>query len=155
MTKRISSLYEVNADLYLKDEKSALRASIAMLQAVPYGPLSDEVTTSTIRYLQLAFTEDALTLHLARQPTLASPTSHGRLRNLNQTRRFQSLSTPSSSTRSTSQPSSNTSTSLAWQPASSPTSTQLLRPISVLTLFPSPTRAANTRCSEHSFPLSP
>jgi hypothetical protein len=62
--------YEVNADLNLKDEKSALRASIAMLQVVPYGPLSDEVTTSTIRYLQLAFTEDALTLHLARQPTL-------------------------------------------------------------------------------------
>jgi hypothetical protein len=43
--------YEVNADLNLKDEKSALRASIAMLQAVPYSPLSDEVTTSTIRYL--------------------------------------------------------------------------------------------------------
>jgi len=62
--------YEVDADLNLNDEKSALRASIAMLQAVPYGPLSDEVTTSTIRYLQLAFTDDAITLHLARQPTL-------------------------------------------------------------------------------------
>jgi hypothetical protein len=62
--------YEVDADLNLKDEKSALHASIAMLQAVPYGPLSDEVTTSTIRYLQLAFTDDAITLHLARQPTL-------------------------------------------------------------------------------------
>jgi hypothetical protein len=62
--------YEVQADLNLNDEKSALHASIAMLQAVPYGPLSDEVTTSTIRYLQLAFTDDAITLHLARQPTL-------------------------------------------------------------------------------------
>ena len=62
--------YEVDADLNLNDEKSALRASIAMLQAVPYGPLSDEVTTSTIRYLQLDFTDDAITLHLARQPTL-------------------------------------------------------------------------------------
>jgi hypothetical protein len=62
--------YEVDADLNLKDEKSALRASIAMLQAVPYGPLSDEVTTSTIRYLQLAFTDDALALHVARQPIL-------------------------------------------------------------------------------------
>ena len=62
--------YEIEADLNLKDEKSALRASIAMLQAVPYGPLSDEVTTSTLRYLQIAFADDAVTLHLARQPIL-------------------------------------------------------------------------------------
>src|ERR1700733_13252611 len=47
--------YEVDADLNLNDEKSALRASIAMLQAVPYGPLSDEVTTTPIPYLKLPF----------------------------------------------------------------------------------------------------
>jgi hypothetical protein len=62
--------YEVEADLNRNDEKSALGACLAMLQSVPYGPLSDEVTTSTLRYLQLAFTSDALTLHSARQPFL-------------------------------------------------------------------------------------
>jgi hypothetical protein len=62
--------YEVEADLNLNDEKSALGACLAMLQSVPYGPLPDEVTTSTLRYLQLAFTSDALTLHSARQPFL-------------------------------------------------------------------------------------
>jgi hypothetical protein len=62
--------YEVEADLNLNDERSALGASLAMLQSVPYGPLIDEVTTRTLRYLQLAFTSDALTLHSARQPFL-------------------------------------------------------------------------------------
>jgi len=62
--------YQIDANLNLNDEKSALGACLAMLQSVPYGPLPDEITSSTLRYLQLAFTTDALTLHAARQPFL-------------------------------------------------------------------------------------
>ncbi|WP_213807505.1 hypothetical protein [Granulicella sp. dw_53] len=62
--------FQISANLNLNDEKSALGASIAMLQAIPYGPLCDEVTTTVIRYLQIAFTSDALTLHSIRQPIL-------------------------------------------------------------------------------------
>ncbi|MCU1323636.1 MAG: hypothetical protein JWM43_3285 [Acidobacteriaceae bacterium] len=63
-------VYQVEADLNLRDEKAALEACLAMLKSVPYGPIADEVTTSALRYLQLAFTQDALELHSARQPFL-------------------------------------------------------------------------------------
>ncbi len=62
--------YKVQAELNLKDQKSALSTCLAMLQAIPYGSIADEVTTTTLRYLQLAYTADALTLHSARQPYL-------------------------------------------------------------------------------------
>jgi hypothetical protein len=41
-----------------------------MMKSVPYGPLSDEVTTTTIRYLQFAYLGDALDVSAQRQPYL-------------------------------------------------------------------------------------
>ena len=61
---------EVQADLNLGDEKAALGACIAMLHVVPYGPLTDAITTATVRYMQFAFTLDAATLLSERQPFL-------------------------------------------------------------------------------------
>ena len=62
--------FEVQADLNLDHEKAALGASVAMLHAVPYDALTDEVTTAAFRYLQFAYTADALSLLTDRQPIL-------------------------------------------------------------------------------------
>jgi hypothetical protein len=62
--------FEVQADLNLDHEKAALGASIAMLHSVPYDALTDDVTTATYRYLQFAYTPDALSLLINRQPFL-------------------------------------------------------------------------------------
>lgn len=62
--------FEVQADLNMKKEHDALGASIAMLKTVPYSELVDEVTTGAIRYLQFAYTVDALELLITRQRVL-------------------------------------------------------------------------------------
>jgi hypothetical protein len=59
--------YEIEADLNLDHEKDAVGAAIAMLRSVPYGPLTDEVTSSATRYLQFAYTRDALSVMSVRQ----------------------------------------------------------------------------------------
>ena len=61
---------EVQADLNLGNEQEALATCIAMLHAVPYSELTDEVTTATVRYMEFAFTFDAATLMAERQPFL-------------------------------------------------------------------------------------
>ena len=62
--------YQIQAELNLKDEQAALSSALDMLQAVPYGQLTDEVITSSINYLQIAFPYDALVLQNIRQPIL-------------------------------------------------------------------------------------
>jgi hypothetical protein len=62
--------FEVIADLNLQQWKIAGSACTAMLRSVPYGSLTDEVTTTTIRYLQFAFLAEALDLSFQRQPYL-------------------------------------------------------------------------------------
>jgi len=62
--------YEIQADLNMKREKEAVATAIEMLRAVPYGPLTDEVMATTVRYLQFAYTRDALSVMAVRQPIL-------------------------------------------------------------------------------------
>ena len=62
--------YQIQANLNLKDEKAALGHSLDMLRAIPYTPLTDEVITASINYLQIAFPYDALVLQNIRQPIL-------------------------------------------------------------------------------------
>lgn len=62
--------FEIQADFRLGNEKPGLQDSIAMLNAVPYGPVTDDITTAAVRYLQFAYTGDAITLMVERQPYL-------------------------------------------------------------------------------------
>lgn len=64
--------FEIQAELNLGNEKAAVGACFAMLKSVPYGPLPDDVTTATVRYLQFAYLPDALDLLSQRQPYLLS-----------------------------------------------------------------------------------
>jgi len=61
---------QVDAELHLKDETSALAGALAMLKAVPYDALVAEVVDEAIAYMQFVHTRDALTLGAARQPLL-------------------------------------------------------------------------------------
>lgn len=60
--------YEVQADLNMGDEKAGEGACIAMLRSVPYTSLTDDVTSTTIRFLQFAYLPDALDLAFQREP---------------------------------------------------------------------------------------
>jgi hypothetical protein len=62
--------FEVKSDLNMQQWKAASSTSFAMLRAIPYGPVTDSVTTTTIRYLQFAYLADALDLLAQRQPYL-------------------------------------------------------------------------------------
>jgi len=62
--------YLIEADLKLGDEKAAFAACRAMLRAVPYDAFTDAVTEATVRYLELAYTLDAITILGERQPYL-------------------------------------------------------------------------------------
>jgi hypothetical protein len=64
--------YEVQASLRLKDPEQALHASQAMLQTVPYDDLTSDAINSTVHYLQLIHTDEALALLAQRQPILLS-----------------------------------------------------------------------------------
>ena len=62
--------YEVQADLNMGDEKAGEATCIAMLRSVPYTSLTDDVTSTTIRFLQFAYLPDALDLAFQREPYL-------------------------------------------------------------------------------------
>lgn len=62
--------FEIQAELNLNNEKAAVGACFAMLRSVPYGPIVDDVTTGTFRYLHFAYLPDALDLLFQRQPFL-------------------------------------------------------------------------------------
>jgi hypothetical protein len=74
--------FEVIADLNMKQWKVANSTCFAMLRSVPYGPLTDGVTTTTFHYLKFAFLADALDLLFQRQPYIldllrsSQPASH-------------------------------------------------------------------------------
>jgi hypothetical protein len=69
---RLNQAYEaqIDAQLHLKDEHSALTGAQAMLGAVPYDALVAETIDEAIGYMQLVHTTDAITLDAARQPLL-------------------------------------------------------------------------------------
>ncbi len=67
---------QIDAQLRLKDEKSALAGAQAMLGAVPYDTLVAEVVDEAIEYMQFLYTADALTLDAARQPLLLDEIRH-------------------------------------------------------------------------------
>jgi hypothetical protein len=62
--------FEVKSDLNMQQWKAASSTCFAMLRSIPYGPVTDSVTTTTIRYLQFAYLADALDLLSQRQPYL-------------------------------------------------------------------------------------
>ncbi len=62
--------YLIEADLQLGEEKRGFNACLAMLLSVPYDPLADAITSATVRYLQFAYTWDAITVLAERQPFL-------------------------------------------------------------------------------------
>ncbi len=62
--------YQVNAHLRMGDHAGALSSALAMLAAVPYTSLTNEAINQTLRFLQLAYTPEAVTLAEARQPIL-------------------------------------------------------------------------------------
>jgi hypothetical protein len=62
--------YQVNAALHTDDPKTILASSLAMLHAVPYSNLTDETLYGALHYLQLAYTLDAFSLYVAREPLL-------------------------------------------------------------------------------------
>jgi hypothetical protein len=62
--------FQVNATLHSNDPKAILACSLAMLHAVPYNSLTDETLYGALRYLQLAYTLDAFTLYVEREPLL-------------------------------------------------------------------------------------
>jgi hypothetical protein len=64
--------FQVAATLHGSDQKAVLASSLAMLHAVPYSSLTDETLYGALHYLQLAYTLDAFTLYLAREPLLLS-----------------------------------------------------------------------------------
>lgn len=60
--------YEVQADMNMGDAKAAQATCIAMLRSVPYNALTDDVASTTLRYLQFAYLPLALDLAFQRQP---------------------------------------------------------------------------------------
>jgi len=60
--------FQINAAFNMKDEKAGLAASLTMLTAVPYDLTADQAMQGALRYMQLAFMADALTLYAAREP---------------------------------------------------------------------------------------
>jgi hypothetical protein len=62
--------FAIQAELSLDHEKDAVRDCIEMLRSVPYSQLADDASSATIRYLQFAYTADALRIHANRQPLL-------------------------------------------------------------------------------------
>jgi hypothetical protein len=60
----------IDAQLHLKDESAAFTSAQTMLTAVPYDTLTAEALDEAISFMQFVYTNDALTLALARQPHL-------------------------------------------------------------------------------------
>lgn len=59
--------YLVEGSMRMNDERAVLKNALDMLGAVPYTTLTDEVMGEALRYLQLAFTTDALVLANVRE----------------------------------------------------------------------------------------
>jgi hypothetical protein len=62
--------FKVESKLHAYDVLETLAVEKSMLHDVPYGETADTVTNEALTYLQLAYTDDALTLHAMRQPLL-------------------------------------------------------------------------------------
>ena len=60
----------IDAALHQHDQAAALAASQTMLATLPYDTTADQAINETLRYLQLAYTADALRLYAAREPIL-------------------------------------------------------------------------------------
>jgi hypothetical protein len=61
---------QIDAQLHLKDESSALAGAETMLRLVPYDALAAEVVDEAITYMQFVHTTDALALDTLREPLL-------------------------------------------------------------------------------------
>ncbi len=61
---------QIDANLHLKDQRSAVAGARAMLSAVPYNTLSAQAIDEVLAYTQFAYTRDAITLAALRQPLL-------------------------------------------------------------------------------------
>ena len=61
---------QIDANLHLKDQRSALTGARAMLASVPYNALTAQAVDEVLAYTQFAYTRDALALAALRQPLL-------------------------------------------------------------------------------------
>lgn len=59
---------QIDANLHLKDQASALAGAHAMLNAVPYNALTAQAIGEVLAYMQFAYTSDAIALATLRQP---------------------------------------------------------------------------------------
>jgi thiol-disulfide isomerase/thioredoxin len=62
--------YVVQASLHLKNSTNAFGTAQAMLRTIPYDDLASDAVNSTVRYVQLIHTDQALILLQQRQPLL-------------------------------------------------------------------------------------
>lgn len=62
--------FEIQSELSLDQESDAVKACGDMLRSVAYGPLADDISSATIRYLEFAYTGDALRILGTRQRIL-------------------------------------------------------------------------------------
>jgi hypothetical protein len=61
---------QIDANLHLRDQVSALAGAHAMLSALPYTALTAEAIDEVLAYMQFAYTTDAIALAELRQPLL-------------------------------------------------------------------------------------
>jgi hypothetical protein len=61
---------QIDANLHLRDETSALAGAHALLSAAPYSALTAEAIDEVLAYMQFAYTSDAIALAELRQPML-------------------------------------------------------------------------------------
>lgn len=61
---------KVDAELHMKDEAAALKSAREMVLALPYGTLVGEATGEALNYMELLYTDDAVSLAGARQAKL-------------------------------------------------------------------------------------
>jgi len=62
--------YKLESKLHAQDVTEILSVERSMLRDVPYEAIADTVTNEALAYLQLAYTNDALTVHGMREPLL-------------------------------------------------------------------------------------
>jgi hypothetical protein len=62
--------YEIQASLHLNDIDNAIENTKTMLRTVPYDEVVEDATNATVRYIQLIYTDQAITLLAQRQPIL-------------------------------------------------------------------------------------
>jgi thiol-disulfide isomerase/thioredoxin len=64
--------YKLESKLHAQDVTEILSVERSMLRDVPYEAVADTVTNEALAYLQLAYTNDALTVHAMREPLLVA-----------------------------------------------------------------------------------